>query len=178
MNMNTSIKGAIFILLIGFPMFLTANSYNNPESRKNVFFTPGISIGYTFHGGPNIAFSIDAGVKDNSAIENHYGVNYTLRIMRFDGNFHRNRAISLMYENKFIDVKLGAGSTKVRSGYNKIRQCVIDGLIADISVNLTKEQGPKIGYNGFIYKRRRWGYFPTYYHGPYLAYDHKVTFQE
>jgi len=176
--MNISIKGAILQLLICLPLFLKASPDSNPIPDNNVFFTPGISIGYTFHGGPNVAFSIDAGIRDFSAMENQYGINYTLRIMKFDGNFHRNRAISLMYENKYVDVKLGAGSTKVRSGYNKIRQCVIDGLIADVSVNLTKENGPKLGYNGFLYKRRRWGYFPTYYHGPYLGYDHSVSFQE
>jgi hypothetical protein len=144
---------------------------------KDIKFTAGINIGYTFHAGMNFGFVIDAGLPTNSLNNLQYGLSasYYFVWINDQDRFHRIKTINLMAQNDFFDFKLGRGRARNGWGYENRNRCRVRGWHGDLSVKTPSEYSPQLGYKFFFYNHARWAWFEYYYNSIYLNYERQIS---
>lgn len=144
-------------------------------SNQHFFVSPGLSVGYTFGAKFNYGFVIDFGVSDvKSPIHDKFGFSFYQYFVHTKKHLHRLRSFSLMYQNDYVDFKIGRGRAKNPWGYTNRNKCIVHGLTLDVSASLPSAYSPWIGYRLFKFNRADWAWFMGPYHSAYIKYKYDV----
>ena len=148
-------------------------------SANNFFFSPGISVGYTFGAGTNWGFFFDMGMVNQILEEDiKYGLSFSWYYVSVQSTAsrhytHRIRSLScLMAENDFIDLKFGFGRAKNPWGTGN--RCIVQGTMADISFTYPNSFSPWIGFKTLRYNRADWAWFDKPYNTVYVKYKYDI----
>jgi len=145
------------------------------QSSTNVYFSPRITIGYTFGSGMN--YGIDFVVNIYSTEKFNFGVDYSFYWVNTATGVHRIKSINLMAENDMLSAKIGVGMVKRVWGLNKINKVKTGGITVDVSATVEPYKTPSVGVKGFIFQRSKWPFYDqpsyisiyTYYRTPEIS---------
>ena len=146
-------------------LLIFVNSFIFSQENKNgtnIYFSPRITIGYTFGSGMN--YGVDFIVNIYTVNEFNFGVDYSFYIVNTPTGTHRLKSINLMAENKMLSAKIGAGLVKRVWGLNKINKAKTGGFIIDISATSDPFRTPSLGVRSFVFRRSKWPFYnqPSY----------------
>ena len=163
-------KILIICILIQFSKLLSQTLFNKP-----IFISPGISFGYTFDAKFNYGFALDIGLVENqSNFKQKYGFSFYQYFVHTHKHVHRLRAFSVMYQNDYINVKLGRGRAKNPWGFTNRNKCIVHGLALDVGIAYPSKYSPWLGYRLFKFNRADWAWFMHPYHSMYLQYNYDI----
>ena len=140
-----------------------------------VYFTPNISIGYTFGGTFNIGLEIDLTTSLTSRPERlkrggisvgHYWV------LNTDFNPHRMTTFNIMYENESMDIKTGYGMMEYKWGRSNVNKWGQPAWAFDISFTNRDIVMPWLGIKSLLFSRSEWTWFDI----PYISLYAKQKF--
>lgn len=138
------------------------------------YWSPEISIGYTFGLGLSTGMMVDFGYinPDQSGPFDRYALTLSgQRIRQKKGDrVHRQRAImaTCMIDN--FNARIGYGRTKVGWGYNNNNACRVRGLSTDLSYTvLPNDINWRVGLKSFYYERSHWRWFNAPYETLYFS---------
>ena len=161
----------IFICLFLQIVNLSSQSFLN----RTVFVTPGITIGYTFDAKINYGVTLDVGLIENTKdLKHKYGVSFYQYFLHTKNHVQRLRAFNVMYQNDYINVKLGRGRAKNPWGYGKRNRCIVHGFAFDASLSFPSTYRPWLGYRLFTFNEANWAWFMQSYNSVYLNYKYDI----
>jgi hypothetical protein len=154
---------------------LAFNMSSQTFFNKPVFISPGLSFGYTFGAKLNYGFTLDLGLVDNSRhLNNKYGISFYQYFVHTKTHVHRLRSLSVMYQNNYVDLKIGRGRAKNPWGYTNRNKCIVHGFAMDISGAYPSVYSPWLGYRLFKFNRADWAWFMGPYHSLYIKYKYDI----
>ena len=159
------------------PFLLCASYLLNSQNlfNKPVFISPGVSVGYTFGAKFNYGFVLDFGLaSQNSPTHDKVGFSFYQYFVHTGKHVHRLRSFSIMYQNDYVDFKIGRGRAKNPWGYTNRNKCTVHGLALDISASYPSKYSPWIGYRLFKFNRADWAWFMKPYNSIYIKYKYDV----
>lgn len=160
----------ITVLVLLHYVSVSQNFFNKP-----VFISPGLSIGYTFDAKINYGFTFDIGlISKNSPLHDKYGFSFYQYYVHTGKHVHRLRSFSIMYQNDYMDIKIGRGRARNPWGYTNRNKCIVHGLTLDISASYPSKYSPWIGYRLFAFNRADWAWFMHPYHSVYIKYNYDI----
>ena len=138
-----------------------ASSQDN-QSKTNVYFSPRITIGYTF--GSGMSYGVDFILNIYSIKDYNFGLNYSFYLVNTTTGSHRIKSINLIAENDIISAKIGAGMVKRVWGLKKINKVKTSGVVIDIGAAIEPYTLPSVGVRSFVFKRSEWPFYkqPSY----------------
>lgn len=161
---------ALFFSIVCYFTFYPQSFYNKP-----IFITPGISIGYTFGAKINYGFSLDVGIIDKQTnLTNKYGLSFYQYFVKTNKHTHRLRSFSIMYQNDYLNIKLGRGRAKNPWGFTNRNKCIVHGFCFDISASYPSIYSPWIGYRLFKFPLADWAWFMKPYNSVYINYKYDI----
>ena len=145
------------------------------QSTTNIYFSPRITIGYTFGSGMN--YGVDFVVNLYTISEINLGIDYSFYLVNTETGAHRIKSINLMAENEIISAKIGAGMVKRVWGINKINKVKTGGIVIDVSATVDPYKFPALGVRSFVFQRSKWPFYSqpsyisvyTYYRTPEIS---------
>lgn len=165
------------IKTIGFQLFFLACVCQkiNAQDLQKYFVSPGVKLGYSFGAGVSYGITLDAGIKDNTYLNNgKYGLSFNYTFIKVKKYTHRMRTINLMVQNDYACIKLGFGRVRNPWGYSKRNKCIVHGTNVDLSFSYPGKFTPWIGACYFKYQRASWAWFNKPYSTIYLNYKYDV----
>jgi hypothetical protein len=143
---------------------LRAVAQDSPKGPE-IFISPRITIGYTFHSGLNYGFDAVIGMYKFNDFK--FGIDLTYYMINTDQGHHRIKGIAMVAENDYFCIKLGAGSVSRRWGLKNVNKAGAPGLMFDVSGSIGEDYAPWIGLKGFIFDHNRWQFYdrPIYFSG-------------
>jgi hypothetical protein len=164
------------IILTASIALLLNTTFGQTGFNKNIFCSPGISIGYTFGAKINYGFVFDFGLIDNISknMNLRYGFSYYQYYVKTKTHTHRLRSFSIMGQTDFADVKIGIGRARNKWGFGNKNKCITRGISYDVSFALPDKYSPWLGFRHFKYNTAGWAWFLTPYNSIYLKYKYDI----
>lgn len=152
-------------LLIIIFLLVSLKSYAQNNLTSNLYFSPHLTIGYTFGTGLNYGVDLTFGIfklkNDNPEINGALSLQYYF--VNYMGSTHRLFTVNLVAESDYYRLALGAGDTKKKWGFRRINKSKAFGYHFDFGISTVSTYTPWLGLKVFAIHGGYW----EFYNKPY-----------
>jgi len=156
------VKKIIYIsLIIIFILFLTKKSFSQSPVREiatNLYFSPFITVGYTFNTG--FTYGLDFTFGLIKILNNRPEVNASLSLQYYLVNYEKTqhviKTVNFVAESKFFRLGFGAGEIKKSWGFNNRNVNRAFGTSLDFGITAFSTQVPWLAVKSFMPKKGTW----------------------
>jgi len=156
------VKKIIYIsLIVILTIFFVKKTYSQSPAREimtNLYFSPFITVGYTFNTGLTYGLNFTFGlikIKNNKP-EINACISLQYYFVNYQKSQHIIKTIDVVAESKYFRIGMGAGEIKKSWGFNNRNVNRAFGTSYDFGITAYSTQVPWIGVKEFLPKKGTW----------------------
>ena len=157
----------LFLFLIINTFFLNKNIAQNPfkSVSSNLYFSPFITLGYTFNSGFNYGIDLTIGLFkiQNNIPPTNAGFSIQYYFVNYENSNHRIIAFNVIAESEYFRIGTGVAEIKKKWGYKDRNKTTAFGTSFDFGISTNSVKTPWLAFKTFAPQQKwEWSKNPYY----------------